>query len=135
MPSFDLSRPSSAARNAAAPPPSAAKSSTSGDVRGGEALGTDWLNELSAYVERHKSYPIQAAQNGEEGDTTVAIVVGRDGHVGYGDVDLVTRSGSQFLDLGLMSMFRNVHLPPFPPGAPHDRERIEVTMHYYLIRR
>jgi len=135
MPSFDLSRSASVTRNAAIPPPSAARSNASSDVRGGEALGADWLAELSAYVERHKRYPDQAAQNNEEGDSTISIVVGRDGHVFGRDVDLIRRSGSQFLDMGLLSMFRDKKLPPFPPGAPHDRETIQITMHYYLIRR
>ena len=135
MPSFDLSRQASVARNATIPPPSASQSNASSDVRGGEALGADWLAELSAYVERHKRYPEQAAQNNEEGDSTISIVVERDGRVFGRGVDLVRRSGSQFLDMGLLSMFRDKQLPPFPPGAPHDRETIQITMHYYLIRR
>ena len=135
MPSLDLSQRSSVTRNAAVAPPSASHSNASSDVRGGEALGADWLAELSAYVERHKRYPEQAAENNEEGDSTISIVVERDGRVFGRDVDLVRRSGSQFLDMGLMSMFRDKQLPPFPPGAPHDRETIQITMHYYLIRR
>ena len=134
--STDFSGHSSVTRHAAlgAPPTPAAKSSAASDIHGGEDLGSDWMNEFSAYVERHKRYPEQAAQNNDEGDTTVQIVVNRDGHVEGRDVDLVGRSGSQWLDLGLMGMFRGARLPPFPPGAPRDQETITVTMHYYLTR-
>jgi periplasmic protein TonB len=92
--------------------------------------GRDWGNELVAWVDRHKYYPSQAAVNGEDGDVTAQVVVNPDGHVN--SVELKSRSGSQWLDMALVSLFRDATVPPPPDkNAPST---FNFTMHYILIR-
>ena len=89
----------------------------------------DWRNELSAWVRDHAYYPQQAAMNGEDGSVMVQVTAQPDGHVT--SVEMESRSGSQWLDMALMGLFRDAHLP-----ALHEDEPItfNFTMHYILIR-
>jgi periplasmic protein TonB len=92
--------------------------------------GSDWGNELVAWVNRHKYYPTQAAMNGEDGNVTVHVVANPNGHVT--SVEMKWRSGSQWLDMALMGLFRDADLPPL-----HDATEpitFNFTMHYILIR-
>jgi TonB family protein len=95
----------------------------------GAQTTADWRNELSAWVRAHAYYPSQAAMNNEDGSVMVQVTAQPDGHVT--SVELESRSGSQWLDMALMGMFRDAHLPPL-----HDDEPItfNFTMHYILIR-
>jgi TonB family protein len=96
----------------------------------GAHVGPDWRNELSAWVRRHAYYPEQAAMNGEDGDVMVQVVANPDGHVT--SVEMKMRSGSRWLDMALMSMFRDANLPPLPDGT--EPITFNFTMHYILIR-
>jgi TonB family protein len=95
----------------------------------GAHAGADWRNELSAWVRQHAYYPTQAAMNGEDGSVMVQVTAQPDGHVT--SVELESRSGSQWLDMALMGLFRDARLPPL-----HEDEPItfNFTMHYILIR-
>ena len=69
--------------------------------------------------------------NGEDGDVMVQVVANPDGHVT--SVEMKQRSGSDWLDMALMALFRDAHLPPL-----HDENEpitFDFTMHYILIRR
>lgn len=110
-----------------------ANSNAATQIQGAEALGADWRNMLSAWVEAHKYYPRQAIMNGEDGSPEVEVVVRRDGTVR--SVELETRSGSQWLDLALLALFRGAHLPPFPENARDDETTFSFTMHYILTGR
>ena len=101
-----------------------------GDIEGAQALGPDWGSELEAYVRDHSRYPEQAAQNGEQGDSMVQVTVDSDGHVKA--VSLEQRSGSVWLDMELLSIFRRAHLPPFPAGTSQPEITFHFTMHYIL---
>lgn len=67
--------------------------------------------------------------NGEDGTAMVRVEANPDGRVTA--VELRGKSGSQWLDMALLSMFRDAHLPPL-----HENEPItfDFTMHYILIR-
>jgi len=104
----------------------------SSDLHGADQLGPDWSAELLAWVDEHKHYPEQAAANGEDGDASVEVTTDRSGKVQR--VTLVGRSGSVFLDMGLESLFRYAHLPPFPYDAADNTVTFTFTMHYILIR-
>jgi TonB family protein len=68
--------------------------------------------------------------NDEDGDVTVQVVANPNGHVT--SVQMVSRSGSQWLDMALMGLFRGASLPPL-----HDESEpitFNFTMHYILIR-
>lgn len=97
----------------------------------GMRVGPDWRNELSAWVRQHAYYPPQAAMNDEDGTATVLAVVKPTGQVV--SVELERRSGSTWLDMALVALFRDAKLPPL-----HDETEplhLHFTMNYILIRR
>ena len=98
----------------------------------GVAVSTDWLNLVSAWWRRHGYYPPQAAANFDDGDVTLHMQVDPDGRVEF--LELTSKSGSQWLDLGALSVFRDAHLPPLPSDMPPKPIPFEVTVHYVLIR-
>jgi len=93
----------------------------------------DYISALSDYVETHKYYPTQAAENGEEGTSVVRATIARDGTVK--DVSLVESSGSRMLDLAWMSLFRAKHLAPFPDDMKENQRDFTLSMDYELIYR
>jgi TonB family protein len=103
-----------------------------GTLRSGK-VGSDWRNAFSKWVSEHAYYPPQAAQNNEDGDVTVHVVATADGRVQ--SVRLVSRSGSQWLDMALLSLFDGAVLPPIPPDVANPTFDFDFTMHYILIRR
>lgn len=96
-----------------------------------DAEGADWRNALSRWVSEHAYYPEQARRDGEEGDAQVHVVAEPNGRVKT--VELIGKSGSMWLDLALLALFRDQQIPPLPYGI---REPIDFnfTMHYVLIR-
>ncbi|MBX9697967.1 MAG: TonB family protein, partial [Acetobacteraceae bacterium] len=101
------------------------------DVRGAQ-VGPDWRNAFRRWLEEHKRYPEAAIVLGQSGSPRVHLVVSPDGRVT--SVQLTRRSGSVWLDAGLVGLFNGARLPPFPPGADPSGVRIDFTMHYILIR-
>jgi periplasmic protein TonB len=94
--------------------------------------GADYRNLLSAWVAAHAYYPEQARRDGDEGDAKVHVLAGPDGRVK--EVELIGKSGSMWLDLALLSLFRDQTIPPYPGGGSEPIE-FNFTMHYMLIRR
>ena len=97
----------------------------------GTPLGAGWNEAFRNWVESHKYYPEQAAQLGQQGVVTVEMTIQSDGHVT--DLRLVGRSGSPWLDMALQSMFRDAHVPPFPPGTKDPSVTYRVQMNYQLV--
>lgn len=95
------------------------------------AAGTDWRNALSRWVAEHAYYPEQARRFGEEGDAMVHVIAKSDGTVK--EVELIRKSGSMWLDIALVALFRDAHIPPFPAGGDEPLE-FNFLMHYMLIR-
>jgi len=83
-------------------------------------------------VHHHAYYPSQAVQNDESGDSTVTVVAEPNGRVT--SVELEERSGSPWLDMALVALFRDAHLPPLPPDEK-EPVKFRFTMRYRLIHR
>ena len=100
----------------------------------GVDVSADWLNLVSAWWRRHSYYPPQAGVNGEDGDVTLHMKVDRDGKVE--DLELIAKSGSQWLDMGALSTFRDQHLPPLPPDMPENQIPFHVydPLHHRKVR-
>lgn len=94
--------------------------------------GADWRNALSRWVSEHAYYPEQARREGEEGDARVRVIAEPNGRVKM--VELTGKSGSMWLDLALLALFRDQHIPPLPYGTTEPID-FNFTMHYVLIRR
>ncbi len=97
-----------------------------------KTVGPDWSNEFAAWWAQHGYYPRQAGENGESGDVTVDLVVRRDGLVRA--VSLTDRSGSTWLDMAAVAVFRDAHLPALPSTSA-DTVPLTVTIHYVIVRR
>jgi protein TonB len=98
----------------------------------GTNIGPDWRNALSAWVHDHAYYPEQAIRNDESGDSTVIVVANPDGRVT--SVELERKSGSPWLDMALMALFRDARLP----ALPQDEDgpvTFHFTMRYILLHR
>jgi TonB family protein len=99
----------------------------------GADLGAEWERALLAWWDQHSFYPHQAVENDEEGTNRLRILVDRTGQVH--SVVLEMRSGSQWLDLGSLAIFRDAKLPPFPLSTPQNEATLHLTIDYILIRR
>lgn len=93
----------------------------------------DYIEALAAYVETHKFYPERAAREGEAGTAVIKAVIERSGQVK--DVRLVESSGSKWLDLAWLSLFRNKKLAPFPDDMKEAEREFTLSMTYELIYR
>ena len=91
----------------------------------------DYDELLTEYVETHKYYPEQAGRNGEQGTATIKALIARDGTVK--NVRLEQSSESRMLDVALLSMFRDKHLPPFPDDMKENEKEFTITMTYEIV--
>jgi len=114
-----------------APKPGPNKSEAFFDIRAAN-IGADWAQGLAAYWRRHRYYPQQAAQNGEDGTVEIQIVVNRLGRVE--SVEIQRRSGSPWLDMAAVGTWRNAQLAPLPAENTDRTITIPLTINYLLIR-
>ncbi|GBQ24889.1 TonB periplasmic protein [Acetobacter estunensis NRIC 0472] len=96
-------------------------------------VSDDYSEDVDRWIRRHMYYPEEAAENGEEGPSSVHVVIDRSGRVRF--VRLTNQSGSYLLDAATTGMFRAAQLPPVPPNVPGDHFDLDVTINYILIRR
>jgi protein TonB len=89
---------------------------------------TDWMGKLGQWWNDHRFYPKEASTYDEGGVVRVHMVIDRSGWIR--SVDVVHGSGSDVLDRAAVDVFRDAHLPPFPPGTPDPPTDVEVTLHY-----
>lgn len=94
-------------------------------------LGADWMQGVRQFWLRHRYYPRQAAENGEDGTVDLELTVDRTGRVTSAVV--TSRSGSAWIDMAAVSTFRSAQLPPIPAelDAPY---KTTLTINYLLIR-
>ncbi|CUW46215.1 MULTISPECIES: energy transducer TonB [Novacetimonas] len=95
-------------------------------------VSDDYASELDQWIRSHMYYPEDAARAGEEGPSSVHVVLDRNGQVAK--VRLTGQSGSYYLDAATTGMFRNAQLPPVPPDMSGDHFDIDLTINYILIR-
>jgi protein TonB len=98
--------------------------SRAGDANNGAA----WMGKLKQWWDQHSFYPKEASQTNEGGNVKVHIVIDPDGEVT--SIEVVQGSGLSVLDAAAVAVFRNAHLPPFPPGTPAQPADVVVTLHY-----
>lgn len=103
---------------------------TRNSIRG---VSDDYGSEIDRWIRAHLYYPEDAIKNGEDGPSSVHVVLDRDGRVK--SVRLTGQSGSYSLDAATTGMFQGAHLPPVPPDMKGDHFDIDLTINYILIRR
>ena len=86
------------------------------------------MGKLKQWWDQHSFYPKETSQTNEGGNVKVHIVIAPDGQVT--SIGVVQGSGSSVLDAAAVAVFRNAHLPPFPPGTPAQPADVVVTLHY-----
>ncbi len=94
-------------------------------------VGPDWYNRFAAWWDRHSYYPPQAGQSGQQGEVVLDLVVLRSGQVTH--VGLTSGSGSQWLDMAALGVFRDARLPALPSDAAPSVP-ITLRIHYQIIR-
>ena len=99
-------------------------------VRGTHGM-SDWGERLQEFVEEHKYYPREAADNGEQGSAVLRVTVSRDGTVKR--LTLVSSSGSHLLDAAWMAVFRDNKLPPFNDDMAGNEVTFNYELDYHLI--
>ncbi|NVN11800.1 energy transducer TonB, partial [Nguyenibacter vanlangensis] len=104
--------------------------STQTQIRG---VSEDYGEEIDRWIRAHMYYPEEAARAGEEGPSSVHVVLDRSGRVKA--VRLTGQSGSYYLDAATTGMFHGAELPPVPPDMTGDHFDIDLTINYILIRR
>jgi len=88
-----------------------------------------WMGKLKQWWDQHSFYPKEASLTNEGGNVRVHIVIASDGEVTF--IEVVQGSGLSVLDAAAVAVFRNAHLPPFPPGTPAQPADVVVTLHYH----
>lgn len=92
--------------------------------------GTNWIAELQKWVSDRASYPEFAAEMGQQGPVTVSFTVDRAGHVI--SLSMVQPTRYALLNEALMSLFRNMTVPPLSKDATSNTVTVEYTMQYVL---
>jgi protein TonB len=120
-----------AARAPAGPsgaPAHAAAGQNAASGTSGANNGAAWMGKLKQWWDQHAAYPQEASQTNEGGSVKVHIVIAPDGQIM--SIEVVQSSGLSVLDAAAVAVFRNAHLPPFPPGTPAQPADVVVTLHY-----
>ena len=124
--------PQRAAARASVNPAGASAHAPAGQNAAGGASdannGAAWMGKLKQWWDQHSFYPKEASQTNEGGNVKVHIVIAPDGQVT--SIEVVQGSGLSVLDAAALAVFRNAHLPPFPPGTPALPADVVVTLHY-----
>ncbi|GAB30186.1 TonB family protein [Acetobacter pasteurianus] len=95
-------------------------------------VSSDYAAEIDEWIQRHLYYPPEAAERGDEGPSSVHVILDRTGHVFK--VFLTSGSGSSDLDSATIGMFHGAQLPPVPPDMKDKFINFDVTVNYMLIR-
>jgi len=108
--------------------PAHAMAGQSGASNASDASNAAWMGKLKQWWDQHSYYPKEASLTNEGGNVRVHIVIAPDGEVTL--IEVVQSSGLSVLDAAAIAVFRNAHLPPFPPGTPAQPADVVVTLHY-----
>jgi len=95
-------------------------------------LGADWMQGVKSYWLRHRYFPRQAVEAGEDGTVVIEVTVNRYGKVEA--VEVKSRSGSAWIDMAAVGTFRNAQLPPLPAEVAQERFTLTIPITYTLIR-
>jgi protein TonB len=117
--------------NSRGAPPRQTNTNTASIRVEGAQVGDDWMQQMQRWWDEHAYYPHEAAANNEEG--TVQLHVGMDRYGNVQSVEVESASGSQWIDMGALALFRHAHLPPFPQSTPQGRADLHLTLQYILL--
>ena len=98
-----------------------------------KGVSNDYAAEIDAWIRRHLFYPPEAAARGEEGGSSVHVILDRSGMVLK--VFETNSSGYVELDAATVGIFQGAQLPPVPPDMKDRFINFDVTVNYILIRR
>lgn len=95
------------------------------------AAGQDWKDGLMSYWLKHRYYPRQAAEAGEDGRVEIEMTVNQFGKVTA--VSVKSQSGSPWLDMAALATWRGAQLAPLPATAG-DHLTFSISINYMLLR-
>ena len=97
-----------------------------------KGVSDDYAAEIDAWIRQHLFYPPDAAARGEEGGSSVHVILDRSGMVLK--VFETNSSGFVELDAATVGIFQGAQLPPVPPDMKDRFINFDVTVDYILIR-
>ncbi|MXV45195.1 TonB family protein [Saccharibacter sp. 17.LH.SD] len=97
-----------------------------------KGVSSDYGEEIDRWIRNHMFYPEEARNAGEDGPSSVHVVIDRSGRVK--SVRLTGQSGSYSLDTATVGLFQGVQLPPVPPDMAGDHFDLDVTINYILLQ-
>jgi TonB family protein len=98
----------------------------------GAEVSSDYIADLIAWWVIHRRYPPQAIEQGEQGTVVIRFKVNRLGRTS--GAEIISRSGSQWLDMQAIATFGNARLPPLPTNTVGNETTLTITINYQLIR-
>lgn len=98
----------------------------------GAEVGSDWMGDLKRWWVEHRRYPQQAIEQGEQGTVVVQFKVNRLGQTS--GFEIVSGSGSQWLDMQSRATFGNARLPALPTNMVGNGTTMRLTINFRLIR-
>lgn len=103
------------------------------DMGKGEEVVRRYEQLLSAWIERHKIYPLEAQENGIEGSVLLRIRINRQGTIQY--ITVERGSGSPLLDSAVVQTARASNpVPAVPTDYPGgDYLEFRVPMQFQLV--
>ena len=91
----------------------------------------DYFSQLSAHLNKRKTYPPEARAARQTGIVTVRFTVDRSGAVSA--VSIKNSSGHAILDAATIALLQRVSpLPPFPAAMTRDRISLSLPIEYAL---
>ena len=113
-------------------PPQRNRNDNNSDIQvNGAEVGSDYLTALHGWWVEHRRYPQQAIERGESGTVIIRFNINRLGRTS--GAQIVSHSGSQWLDMQAIATFSNARLPPLPTNMVGDGTTLTLTINYQLI--
>jgi periplasmic protein TonB len=125
-------KPPTSTPSAEIPPSQAAPPTAGAAVQKLRINALRWQTALAAHIERFKRYPAKARSNGEQGITTVAFTIDRQGRLLTSRI--VQSSGSILLDQETLAMLARAQPMPAPPSDIPDNKLSFVVPVRFNIR-
>ena len=104
-------------------------SSESSEVVDYDLITGTYTRELVNTVKKNQQYPRKAMQKGHEGDLLISLTINTFGEII--NLSLIQRSGSRYLDKGVLRQVREIEpFPPIPNSLNIESFNVEIPMSF-----
>ncbi|PHS15724.1 MAG: hypothetical protein COA86_13725 [Kangiella sp.] len=108
-------------------------SSESDEVIDNDLIRGAYTRELINTVKKNQKYPKKAIQKGHEGNLLISLTVNAIGEIV--NLALIQRSGSRYLDIGVLRQVREIEpFPPIPGSLNIESFEVEIPMNFSFTK-